>query len=117
MCAIIVFYVYFVLYIELLFGNVGLNGSLMNNLIYGKQVSNIKDIDSVGIYYITNASEMPTGNPFILYSLGVVGRSWNYPIFAFDSYSDHMLYVGRNGTSDGVNYIFSGWTQIQINKS
>lgn len=29
MCAIIVFYVYFVLYIELLFGNVGLNGSLM----------------------------------------------------------------------------------------
>lgn len=30
MCAIIVFYVYFVLYIELLFGNVGLNGSLMN---------------------------------------------------------------------------------------
>lgn len=28
MCAIIVFYVYFVLYIELLFGNVGLNGSL-----------------------------------------------------------------------------------------
>ena len=31
MCAIIVFYVYFVLYIELLFGNVGLNGSLNNN--------------------------------------------------------------------------------------
>ena len=28
MCAIMVFYVYFVLYIELLFGNVGLNGSL-----------------------------------------------------------------------------------------
>lgn len=27
-CAIIVFYVYFVLYIELLFGDVGLNGSL-----------------------------------------------------------------------------------------
>lgn len=30
MCAIMVFYVYFVLYIELLFGNVGLNGSLEN---------------------------------------------------------------------------------------
>lgn len=29
MCAIIVFDVYFVLYIELLFGDVGLNGSLM----------------------------------------------------------------------------------------
>lgn len=28
MCAIMVFYVYFVLYIELLFGNVGLNGSI-----------------------------------------------------------------------------------------
>lgn len=90
-----------------------LNGSLMNNLIYGKQVSNIKDIDSVGIYYITNASEMPTGNPFILYSLGVVGRSWNYPIFAFDSYSNNALYVGRNSTNDGVSYAFSGWKRIQ----
>lgn len=31
-CAIIVFYVYFVLYIELLFGDVGLNGSLKINI-------------------------------------------------------------------------------------
>ena len=90
-----------------------LNGSLMNNLFYGQQVSSIKDVDSVGIYYITNSSEMPTGDPFILYSLGVAGRTWNYPIFAFDGYSDCMLYVGRNATSDGVNYTFSGWTQIQ----
>ena len=85
----------------------------MNNLFYGQKVSSIKDVDSVGIYYITNASEMPTDDPFILYSLGIVGRSWNYPIFAFDSYSNCMLYVGRNCTSDGVNYTFSGWTQIQ----
>ena len=91
-----------------------LNGSLMNNLFYGQQVSSIKDVDSVGIYRITNSSEMPTGNPFMLYSLGVVGESWNYPIFAFDTYSDYMLYVGRNATSDGVNYTFSGWTQIQM---
>ena len=90
-----------------------LNGSLMNNLVYGQQVSSIKDVDSVGIYYITNSSEMPTGEPFVLYSLGIVGRSWNYPIFAFNTYSNHMLYVGRNTTSDGVNYTFSGWTQIQ----
>lgn len=89
----------------------------MNNLFYGKQVSNIKDIDSVGIYYITNSSEMPTGDPFVLYSLGIVGRSWNYPIFAFNAYSNYMLYVGRNATTDGVNYSFSGWTQIQTNKS
>lgn len=94
-----------------------INGSLMNNLFYGKQVSNIKDIDSVGIYYITNSSEMPTGNPFIVYSLGIRGRSWNYPLFAFDSYSNYMLYIGRNGTSDGVNYTFAGWNQIQIVKS
>lgn len=85
----------------------------MNSLVYGKQVSNIKYIDSVGIYYITNASEMPTGDPFVVYSLGVVGRSWNYPCFAFNAYSDYMLYVGRKRTSDGVNYTFSGWTQIQ----
>ena len=90
-----------------------LNGSLMNNLFYGQNVSSIKDVDSVGMYYIANAAEMPTGNPFIVYSLGIVGRSWNYPIFAFDTYSNYMLYVGRNATSDGVNYAFSGWTQIQ----
>ena len=90
-----------------------LNGSL-NNLIYGQQVSSIKDIDNVGMYYITNSSEMPTGNPFVVYSLGIVCRNWNYPLFAFDVYSNYMLYVGRNGTSDGLNYTFSGWTQIQI---
>lgn len=91
-----------------------LNGILMNNLFYGQQVSSIKDVNSVGIYYITNSSEMPTGSPFILYSIGIAGHTWNYPIFAFDVYSDYMLYVGRNRTSDGVNYTFSGWTQIQI---
>lgn len=94
-----------------------LNGSLMNSLVYGKKVSNIKYIDSVGIYHIANASEMPTGNQFVVYSWGIRGRSWNYPLFAFDCYSNYMLYVGRNSTSDGVNYTFSGWTQIQINKS
>lgn len=90
-----------------------LNGSL-NNLIYGQQVSSIKDIDNVGMYYITNSSEMPTGSPFTVYSLGIVGRNWNYPLFAFDAYSNYMLYMGRNSTSDGLNYTFSGWAQIQI---
>ena len=92
-----------------------LNGSLLNNLFYGQQVSSIKDVDSVGLYYITNASEMPTGDPFIVYSLGIVGRSWNYPIFAFNMYSNNMLYVGRKESSDGASYTFSGWTQIKTN--
>lgn len=87
----------------------------MNNLFYGQQVSSIKDVDSVGIYYITNSSEMPTGNPFILYSFGIVGYSWNHPIFAYDTYSNSHLYIGRMSTSDGVNYTFSGWTQIKTN--
>lgn len=94
-----------------------LNDNLMNNLFYGKQVSTIEAIDNVGIYYITNASEMPDDCPYLIYSLGIRGRSWNYPLFAFNSYSDYMLYVGRNSTSDGVNYTFKGWNQIQINKS
>lgn len=93
-----------------------LNGSLMNNLFYGQQVSSIKDVDSVGLYYITNASEMPTGDPFIVYSLGIVGRSWNYPIFAFNAYGDYLLYVGRNSTNDGINYSFRGWHQIEVAK-
>lgn len=42
MCAIIVFYVYFVLYIELLFGNVGLNGSLKNDISALNPSSGIK---------------------------------------------------------------------------
>ena len=87
----------------------------MNNLFYGQNVSSIKDVDSVGIYFITNASEMPTDDPYILYSLGIVGRSWNYPIFAFNMYSDYILYVGRNTTADGVIYALSGWTQIKTN--
>ena len=91
-----------------------INSNLMNNLVYGRNASSIKDVDSVGIYYITNSSEMPTGDPFVLYSLGIVGRSWNYPIFAFNAYSNYMLYVGRNATTDGVNYSFSGWKRIQI---
>lgn len=90
-----------------------INSNLMNNLFYGQRVSSIKDIDSVGLYYITNSSEMPSGDPFVLYSFGIVGRSWNYPIFAFNAYSNYMLYVGRNATNDGVNYSFSGWNQIQ----
>ena len=52
-CAIIVFYVYFVLYIELLFGDVGLNGSL-----------NSKKIPSFGIENIF------TGNPFCIVNNG-----------------------------------------------
>ena len=86
----------------------------MNNLFYGQNVSSIKDVDSVGIYYITNSSEMPSGNPFIVYSLGIVPRNWNYTMFAFDTYSNDLLYVERNGTYDGTSYIFSGWTQIQM---
>lgn len=42
MCAIIVFYVYFVLYIELLFGNVGLNGSLNHDINALNPSSSIK---------------------------------------------------------------------------
>lgn len=59
-CAIIVFYVYFVLYIELLFGDVGLNGSL-----------NGKKVPTIGIENIF------TGNPFAVIadssSLATVG--------------------------------------------
>lgn len=87
--------------------------SNLNNLVYGQQVSSIKDVVSVGLYYITNSSEMPSGEPFALYSFGIIGRNWNYPIFAFNVYSDHLLYVGRILTSDGANYSFSGWNQIQ----
>lgn len=50
-CAIIVFYVYFVLYIELLFGDVGLNGSLNNVAPKGESVLCSSDgIVSLSIY-------------------------------------------------------------------
>lgn len=44
MCAIIVFYVYFVLYIELLFGNVGLNGSLNSTVVFNQDSVQITKI-------------------------------------------------------------------------
>lgn len=51
MCAIIVFDVYFVLYIELLFGDVGLNGSLNNVAPKGETVLRSSDgIVSLSIY-------------------------------------------------------------------
>ena len=73
----------------------------------------MKDATDVGIYYITNSSEMPSGDPYVLISCGAEGVSWNYPMFAFDTYSNSHLYIGRMSTSDRVNYTFSGWTQIQ----
>lgn len=45
-CAIIVFYVYFVLYIELLFGDVGLNGSLKKLTIYSQTVTGTTSFDA-----------------------------------------------------------------------
>lgn len=47
-CAIIVFYVYFVLYIELLFGDVGLNGSLNKQVgfkYYGDAINGTVKVD------------------------------------------------------------------------
>lgn len=58
MCAIMVFYVYFVLYIELLFGNVDLNGSLndLNNFKFRKIINNWSSASQVsggcGIYHV-----------------------------------------------------------------
>lgn len=49
MCAIIVFYVYFVLYIELLFGNVGLNGSL-NNVATKNDISALNPASGIKLY-------------------------------------------------------------------
>ena len=65
MCAIMVFYVYFVLYIELLFGNVGLNGSL-NNVFYAvKETKDANDAD-FGITRMPPNSNYDTSthNPF-----------------------------------------------------
>ena len=91
-----------------------LSGSL-DLIFYGRSVSSLKDVTGVGAYAITNASEMPSADPYMLYSFGNISRNWNYPIFAFNSYADNLLYVGRNRTNDGVTYTFSGWTQIKTN--
>lgn len=48
-CAIIVFYVYFVLYIELLFGDVGLNGSL-NNVATKNDISALNPTSEIKLY-------------------------------------------------------------------
>lgn len=83
-CAIIVFYVYFVLYIELLFGDVGLNGSLenLNNFTDIPSNSDLNDIKffNVGKYCCSfNAvAETVLNSPFataftmeVFYSSGI----------------------------------------------
>lgn len=62
-CAIIVFYVYFVLYIELLFGDVGLNGSLNrhDNFKFRKVIDNWSSASQVsggcGIYKVNTIED------------------------------------------------------------
>lgn len=64
MCAIMVFYVYFVLYIELLFGNVDLNGSLKSKILNEFIVSNYGAFDlGLGTDYIVEAIMIP-GNEY-----------------------------------------------------
>lgn len=64
-CAIIVFYVYFVLYIELLFGDVGLNGSL-NTVFYAiKETKDANNADPGIARMPPNSNyDTSTNNPF-----------------------------------------------------
>lgn len=110
MCAIIVFYVYFVLYIELLFGNVGLNGSLNDKFSQQSLVSSLSDIKDIGIYYIHNSSEMPSAAGwYVILSFARQDGS-TIPMIAMDQYTDSIyygrLYNGNNG------YQLTSWNKL-----
>lgn len=66
-CAIIVFYVYFVLYIELLFGDVGLNGSLKSKILNEITVSIYGAITlELGTDCIVEAVTLPVNNYIVI---------------------------------------------------
>lgn len=85
-CAIIVFYVYFVLYIELLFGDVGLNGSLENVFYSTKETKDANDADSGLTHMPPNVNyDASTNNPFpnfhtILLTIPFIDSSTGYAI-------------------------------------
>ena len=110
MCAIIVFDVCFELYTELLFGNVGLNGSLNNKFSQQYLVSNLSDVKDIGIYYIHNSSEMPsTTGWYVILSFDRQDGS-TIPMIAMDQFSDNVyygrLYKGNNG------YQLTSWNKL-----
>lgn len=105
-----VFYVYFVLYIELLFGNVGLNGSLNDKFSQQDLVSNLSDIKDIGIYYIHGYSEMPSVTGwYVILSFAKQDGSI-IPMIAMDQFSDNIyygrLYKGNNG------YQLTSWNHL-----
>lgn len=95
-CAIIVFYVYFVLYIELLFGDVGLNGSLNGKVTAKYYVAN-KDgmsieFDSIGFGTIIVNNENNFGlyiynKPYLIHMHTVV----DFPWISFEIKSDSIV--------------------------
>lgn len=77
-CAIIVFYVYFVLYIELLFGDVGLNGSL-GTFDFIPDGSNLNYYTS-GVYMIGNADKLEN-SPDVSWSILIAfGSNFIYSV-------------------------------------
>ena len=84
-------------------------------MIHGKTVSNLLEVSETGLYFLIDSNEMPNLAPYSLLALGTQGRNWNYPIFAYDQYSNDGFYIGRMGSLDGKNYKFFGWRKVQSN--
>lgn len=84
-------------------------------MIHGKTVSNLLEVSETGLYFLIDSNEMPNLAPYSLIALGTQGRNWNYPIFAYDQYSNDGFYIGRMGSSDGKNYKFFGWRKVPSN--
>lgn len=97
MCAIIVFYVYFVLYTELLFGDVGLNGSLnhLDNFKFRKIIENW-----------SSASQVSGGCG--IYKVGVIEdnfyNSISKHVTAFRNVGDYSLIIFSWNGLDTLNY-------------
>lgn len=80
-CAIIVFYVYFVLYIELLFGDVGLNGSLKGVI----NTKNFEVTDKTILEYILSTHSFIGSQTFTATCADKPPNNAEYNIFWFGS--------------------------------
>lgn len=113
MCAIIVFYVYFVLYIELLFGNVGLNGSLKEIKLTRYNIEGI-DTSSVQCFVKNNVAYVNVG---VYYHPKEAITGWtkivsNFPIPAYTKQT--FIHYSQNASDEIAGLLLNGDGELLI---
>ena len=117
MCAIMVFYVYFVLYIELLFGNVDLNGSLKVHETKTLSImdSNFATANRCGCYLIQKRWILLTGEIDADFTNTKIYTSYNAlrsPVVPFCN--TNFIALDEDGIGYIGNFLIDGRIRIEV---